>query len=237
MKVTQLFDTNLKKLGWVVGIALIILAYFLVQEPAVGPGDTVVLEYTISLNGTIVDTSISEIAQKANIFIKDRTYEPLIIVIGGNPGEQSSAPFAVEKQLLGMRVGEKKTIRLYPLEAYGYWNPDALVKMRKDEFIQQTGLEPVQGQTYEWGNRRFTIYQITEEYVYLDFNHRFAVNPNKVTVSRAEFEKSAKAYVGNVIMYQGQYAVVIEITDTDVVLDLNPAVFEFKVEIIQIKKA
>lgn len=38
-------------------------------------------------------------------------------------------------------------------------------------------------------------------------------------------------------LYQGQYAVVMEVTDTEVVLDVNPAVFEFKVEIIELKKA
>jgi hypothetical protein len=38
-------------------------------------------------------------------------------------------------------------------------------------------------------------------------------------------------------MYQNQYAIVIEVTDTDVILDVNPSVFEFKIEIIQIKKA
>jgi hypothetical protein len=38
-------------------------------------------------------------------------------------------------------------------------------------------------------------------------------------------------------MYQGNYAIVIEVTDTEVILDVNPSVFEFKIEIVQIKKA
>lgn len=237
MEFTQLIDTPLKKFLWIVGIALIVLAPFLAQEPTVGPGDTVVINYTISINGIIADTSIEEVAHKANIYDQDRTYEPLVIIIGGMPGQDAVAPLAVEKALMGMKVGEEKVLQLYPLDAYGYQNPNNIIKMSKEEFEENSGVDPVLGQTYQWGNRRFTVYQITEEFVFLDFNHRFAVIPNKEVVSREQFEQSAKAYVGNVVIYQGQPAVVIEVTDTEVVLDVNPAVFEFKVEIIQIKKA
>ncbi|KYK31944.1 MAG: hypothetical protein AYK18_05625 [Theionarchaea archaeon DG-70] len=237
MKFTQFIDTNQKKFFWVVGIVLIILATFLIQEPTVGPGDTIVLNYTISINGVIVDTSIEDIAQKANIFDQDRTYEPLVIVIGGKSEEGTVAPPAVEEKLLGMKVGEEIVIRVYPHEAYGYWNPQKLVNMSIQEFTEETGLDPIVGQTYQLGNTFFTIYQVTKEQVYLDFNHRFAVKPNEEVVPREEFEQSAEARVWNLVMYKGQYAIVIEVTDTEVILDVNPAVFEFKIEILQIKKA
>lgn len=237
MEFAQLIDTNQKKFFWAVGIALILLATFLVKEPTIGPGDTVVLDYTISLNGVIIDTSIEEVAQKANIFDEERTYEPLVIVIGGKAGESGVAPLAVEKAILGMKVGEETTVRVYPLDAYGYQDPQKRVRMSKEEFITETGLDPIEGQYYQWGNAFFTIYEVTEDEIGLDFNHRFAVKPNRTVVSRAEFEQGAEAYVGNLVVYQGQYAIVIEVTDTDVVLDVNPALFEFKIEIIQIKQA
>lgn len=237
MKFDQLIDTNQKRFFWVVGIGLVVLAAFLIEEPTVGPGDTVVLNYTVSLNGIIIDTSIEEIATKANIFDQERTYEPMIVMIGGKPGEDAVAPAAVEKELLGMKAGEEKVIRTYPMEAYGYWDERKLVKTPLQEFMERTGLEPIQDQTYEWDGAVFTVYQITEEHVFLDFNHRFAAIPNKVVVPREEFEQGAEAYVGNVVLYQGQYAVVIGVTDTEVILDMNPAVFEFKIEVISIKKA
>jgi FKBP-type peptidyl-prolyl cis-trans isomerase 2 len=210
---------------------------YLIEEPTIGPGDTVVLDYTTSLNGIIVDTSIESIAHQAGVFYKDRTYEPLVIVIGGKSGEDPTAPVAIERQLLGMKVGEEKTIRLYPMDAYGYWNEEKLVPMPIDEFKAEFGTDPVQGESVQIGNYVVNIFQVTEDDVMLDFNHRFAVNPNKQVVSREEFEKNAEARVGNLIMYQNQYAIVIEVTDTDVILDVNPSVFEFKIEIIQIKKA
>jgi FKBP-type peptidyl-prolyl cis-trans isomerase 2 len=237
MNVTQLIDTTPKKLLWIAGVAFIGLGLFLLQEPAVGPGDTVVIEYVISINGVIADTSTEEIAHKANIYNKDRTYEPLVIIIGGKPGQEAVAPPAIEKALLGMKVGEEKVLQLYPHQAYGYWNPENVITMDKQEFVENSGIEPDEGQTYQWGNRRFTVRQITEDSVQLDFNHRFAAIATTETVSRAEFEQTASAYVGNVVVYQGQYAVVMEVTETDVVLDINPAIFEFKVEIIQIEKA
>lgn len=237
MRYTQLFDTNQKKFLWTMGVALIIFGAFLMQEPTIGPGDTVVLNYTISINGVIVDTSSEEVAQRANIYNKDRTYEPLVTVIGGMPSEGAVAPLAVERQLLGMKVGEEKVIRLYPMEAYGYFDPDKIIKISKAEFIQNTQLDPQQGDTLQWGPYIVNVYQVTEEFVYLDFNHRFVVKANEVVVPRGEFEKSAEAYVGNKVLYQGVLAIVMRVTDTDVVLDINPAVFEFKIEIVQIKKA
>lgn len=238
MRFAQLIDTRTKKLFWGVGIVLIFSIPFLIREPTIGPGDTVVLNYTISINGVISDTSLAEVAEKADIFDKDRTYEPLVIMIGGEPGENPVAPLAVERALLGMKVGEERTIRLYPLDAYGYWDPTRTARMSKEEFIQETGYEPVQGQTYQWGNVLFHISEMTEDTVVLDFNHRFAVrNFNRVEVSREEFEQSAEARIGNLITYGGQYAIVIDVTDTAVVLDVNPAIFEFKIEIIEIRKA
>ncbi|MBU7023306.1 MAG: FKBP-type peptidyl-prolyl cis-trans isomerase [Theionarchaea archaeon] len=237
MEITRLIDTKMKKAIWIVGIVLIISASLLSQEQTIGPGDTVVIDYVLSINGTIVDTSIEQIASKANIYDKDRTYGPLTIVIGGNPGQEAVAPPAVERALLGMKVGEEEILQMYPLDAYGYWKEENVVKMNRQEFETNSGIEPQVGETYQWGERRFTVYQLTDEFIWLDFNHRFAVIPNKVTIPREEFEENAEARVGNVVAYQGQYAVVMEVTDTEVVLDVNPAVFEFKVEIIGLKKA
>ena len=237
MKITQLIDTRPKKVLWAAGFVLIFAAVFLIQEPIIGPGDTVVINYTISLNGVIIDTSIEEIAHRADIFDQERTYEPLVIMIGGTPGESAVAPYAVERELLGMRVGEKKTVRLYPYEAYGYFDQSKLLEMDKEEFIRDSGIENLEeGQTYQMGTLVFTIYEVTEDMVKLDFNHRFAVIANEVVIPREEFEKTAQVYVGNEVSYQGQRAIVIRFTDTEVILDVNPSVFEFVVEIIQIRK-
>jgi len=237
MKFIQLFDTNRKRILWIAGIVIILLAVYLINEPTIGPGDTVALNYTTSLNGAIIDTSIEKIAHQANVYYQDRSYEPLVIIIGGKSGEDPIAPVAIERKLLGMKVGEEITIRLYPMDAYGYWDENKLLPMPIGDFKAEFGTDPVQGKSVQVGNYTVNIFQVTDTEVMLDFNHRFSVNPNTVTVSREEFEKDAEARVGNLVMYQGNYAIVIEVTDTEVILDVNPSVFEFKVEIVQIKKA
>ena len=95
---------------------------------------------------------------------------------------------------------------------------------------------PEEEQTYQFGTPVFSIYEVPEDTVKLDFNHRFAVIANEVVIPREEFEKAAQVYVGNEVSYQGQRAIVIRFTDTEVILDVNPSVFEFVVEVIQIKK-
>jgi len=77
----------------------------------------------------------------------------------------------------GMAVGEKKTIRLEPADAYGDVNPDAVTTLSRDAFPQDFPLEegnkvPLTGP----GNEQFvgTITTITESAVNIDLNHPMA---------------------------------------------------------------
>lgn len=77
----------------------------------------------------------------------------------------------------GMAVGEKKTINIPFLEAYGPKNPDMIIDMPKDRFPQDMELEiglPLamsdgQGQQFQ-----VVITEIKESSVVLDANHPLA---------------------------------------------------------------
>lgn len=77
----------------------------------------------------------------------------------------------------GMVVGEKKTINIPFLEAYGPRNPEMVIEMPKDRFPQDMELEmgmPLvmsdgQGQRFQ-----VTIVEIKESSVMLDANHPLA---------------------------------------------------------------
>jgi FKBP-type peptidyl-prolyl cis-trans isomerase 2 len=77
----------------------------------------------------------------------------------------------------GMAVGEKKTINIPFLEAYGAKNPDMIIDMPKDRFPQDMELEiglPLamsdgQGQQFQ-----VVITEIKESSVVLDANHPLA---------------------------------------------------------------
>jgi peptidylprolyl isomerase len=77
----------------------------------------------------------------------------------------------------GMTVGEKKTINIPFVEAYGPLNPDMVIDMPKDRFPQDMALEigmPLamsdgQGQQFQ-----VVIKEIKDEVVVLDANHPLA---------------------------------------------------------------
>lgn len=82
-----------------------------------------------------------------------------------------------DEGVTGMAVGEKKTINIPFLEAYGPKNPDMIIDMPKDRFPQDMELEiglPLamsdgQGQQFQ-----VVITEIKESSVVLDANHPLA---------------------------------------------------------------
>lgn len=78
-------------------------------------GDTVKVHYT----GKYED---------GDVFDSTATTEPIMFTIGD---EMMLEGF--EKAVLSMEVGEKKTIRLKPKDAYGEYDPNLIFTLKKDE--------------------------------------------------------------------------------------------------------
>ncbi len=78
-------------------------------------GDRVAVDYTGKLtDGSVFDSSKEEVAKEADVYDKDRDYEPISFTVGeGNliPG--------FEKGVLGMEKNEKREVEILPEEAYG----------------------------------------------------------------------------------------------------------------------
>tara|TARA_B100000131_G_C17779452_1_gene476654 strand:- start:38 stop:469 length:432 start_codon:yes stop_codon:yes gene_type:complete len=98
--------------------------------------------------------------------------EPIGFTVGSG---QMIAGF--DAGVVGMAVGEKKTITLTPDQAYGETNPEAIQEFSKDkfppdfEFIQDGH---VQGQTGDGRTFNAVITEINENTVTLDLNHPMA---------------------------------------------------------------
>jgi len=98
------------------------------KEWIIEEGDQVLVDYTGKLeNGEVFDTTYRSIAddnatKKAESFQKKYEYKPLKI----NTVEYAEVELlkAFEEQLLGMEVGEEKTIKLTPEEAYGNYKEE-----------------------------------------------------------------------------------------------------------------
>jgi peptidylprolyl isomerase len=122
-------------------------------------GDKVSVHYTGSLqDGTIFDTSIGK--------------EPFSFTIGS--GETITG---FNNAVIGMKVGETKTVTLSPDEAYGAYRQDLIVTFNRDTFPESMALTigqivPLQNNLGQTLNAK--IIEIGATTVTLDANHELA---------------------------------------------------------------
>jgi len=105
-------------------IAFIILAAMVVAmiylsntntNGIVEAGDEVYVNYIgWELNGEIFDTSLEAVAREADIYQQGRTYQPMPFVVGAGRMIEG-----FDDGVLGMKLGEKKTLTIPPEKAYG----------------------------------------------------------------------------------------------------------------------
>ena len=82
-------------------------------------GDSIQVDYTGKLpDGTVFDTSDPEVAKSAGDYQEGRPYQPLPVVMGAQ-----SVIKGFEDGLLGMKVGESKTLTIAPENGYGPSDP------------------------------------------------------------------------------------------------------------------
>jgi FKBP-type peptidyl-prolyl cis-trans isomerase SlyD len=125
-----------------------------IQENAV-----VTLQYKLRLDdGTLVEESEPD--------------DPLVYL----HGHENIIP-GLEKELAGMRVGDRKTIVVDPEEGYGDYDPEDIGRISKeglpDEFDPEVGmLVPIIDE--EGNEAEVLIIEITDEDLIVDFNHPMA---------------------------------------------------------------
>ncbi len=112
--------------------AVALLAGCAGQAKTVKTGDNVTVDYIGWYdNGTIFDTSNLSIAQQSGLWQPDRTYTPLAFTVGN----QEVIP-GFENATIGMKVGESKNITLKPADAYGEYDPTAVMPINMSDFVE-----------------------------------------------------------------------------------------------------
>ncbi|WMW22543.1 peptidylprolyl isomerase [Methanolobus mangrovi] len=148
-------------------------------------GDYISVNYTGSLeDGTVFDTSIEEIAIEENIYNPYRNYEPLPFVAGAG---QMIKGF--DDAVIGMGIGEEKTVTIPPEEAYGAYCPELLIPVPAEDF-ESANITPIIGQKVTYQNQVVTIANISEENVTLDCNHNLAGETLIFTIELVSIEKA-----------------------------------------------
>ncbi|VVB89842.1 FKBP-type peptidyl-prolyl cis-trans isomerase [uncultured archaeon] len=89
------------------------------QRTAVKSGDTVSVDYILTSDGKIFDTSIESVAKENNI-VKP-AYGPLNFTVG-----KGMVIKGFDKGVIGMKVGESRTLTIPPEEGYGPVDPSAI---------------------------------------------------------------------------------------------------------------
>jgi len=122
-------------------------------------GDIVEVDYTGTLeNGTVFDTSVGG--------------EPLEFTLG-----QGQMIPGFEQAVLGMKIGEMKTVTIPADEAYGQYSDDMVQVINRDEL--PADLDPYVGQQLQGpgpggGISIGTVTNVTDTTITIDFNHFLA---------------------------------------------------------------
>ena len=125
---------------------------------SVQEGSIVSIEYTLKDDdGKVIESNVGK--------------EPLTYIHG-----TGQIVRGLEKELVGMKVGEQKKIQVTPEEGYGLRDPNAVQEIRKDKIpaeAQQVGAT-LMTQAADGRSLPMRIQEIREKTVVVDFNHPLA---------------------------------------------------------------
>jgi FKBP-type peptidyl-prolyl cis-trans isomerase SlyD len=146
------------------------------EEMKVQDGQIVTMDYTLWVDGEVVDTSEGT--------------EPIEFLQGaGNiiPG--------LESQLYGMVVGDSKDVLVTSQDGYGEVDEDAFADVPRDQFPSDIPMEPgvelqVRDESGHVMNAR--IDQVEDETVRLDFNHPLAGKDLRFSVKIADIREATE---------------------------------------------
>ena len=143
---------------------------------AIAAGKNVKINYTLSVDGKVVDQSPSD--------------RPLEYV----QGSKDLIP-ALQDELVGMKAGDKKEVVLPPEKAFGSVREDAVLEIPKSNLPQEeieVGMV-LASQTPEGEIVRATVKELKEDSAMLDFNHPLAGKELHFDVQVVEVADAAAA--------------------------------------------
>ena len=117
--------------------------------------------------GEVFDTTDVDVALDEGIYHDHRDYKPLELRLGdGNVIE------GLEDAVVGMKVGETRTVVVEPERAFGERDPDEVVEFPRDKFdedeIEVDSLAATEDGRNGW------VTAVGDETVTIDFNHELA---------------------------------------------------------------
>lgn len=152
-------------------------------------GDTVFVDYVGSLqDGTVFDTSVQAVAQKAGLPSR-ASYAPLSFVVGAGQMIQG-----FDEGVIGMREGEEKLITIAPEKAYGTWSKDNVADIPLSKVGNGAGIKlgsVLNGPNGMRGVVTGMANTSNDTILSVDFNHELAGKTLVFSVKMVKVEKKA----------------------------------------------
>jgi|BEDMetMinimDraft_2_1075160.scaffolds.fasta_scaffold00213_12 peptidylprolyl isomerase len=132
--------------------------------------DFIYIDYTgiVKDTGEVFDTTIEEVAKKANIAEEGKSFEPLLVILG-----EHAVVKGLEEELYKMSVGEEKEIEVLPEKAYGDRDPNKTRIVPISRFSRPSSIKPNTRVRLEDGTIA-TVRSVSGGRVFLDLNHPLA---------------------------------------------------------------
>ncbi|MGY5875084.1 MAG: FKBP-type peptidyl-prolyl cis-trans isomerase [Candidatus Thorarchaeota archaeon] len=115
-------------------------------------------------DGKIFDLTMEEVAKEEGLYKEDGYYAPVLVVIGW-----SWLLEAIEEELVGMKIGESKTIEVPPEKGAGPRDPAKVKQIAKAKLARQRVSGHV-GEEIKFGEERGVITHVFGRTVRVDFN-------------------------------------------------------------------
>ncbi len=161
-------------------------------------GDFIRISYIGRLEtGDIFDLTDEELAKKEGIFNPKIKYKPVPVIIGAGfvlPG--------LDKTLMGMSAGEKKTVEIQPSEAFGERDPK-LVRVVPRSVFKNMNYEPKQGQFVDFSGTKGRIQSVSAGRIMVDFNNPLAGKTLKYELEISEKIDNIEGKIKAIFEYFG----------------------------------
>lgn len=225
-------------------------------------GDFVKMDYIgwVKDTGEVFDTTYEDVAFNTTIKKMDRftfatRYEPIEFTLG-----QGQVLPALEKDLIGLKIGETKNITLTPEEGYGEWSSNytttlpvvailtKLTEVPISEFRANMGKEPEKNETIQLNYWTARVVDISNSTVTLQHEPKEGTiistqyGPATVTLNDTHIITHLTPKLGTIIATAfGEQGIISKINNTDFTIDFNHPLagktLLFEVNITDIVKA
>ena len=139
-------------------------------ETVVGEKSLVYVDYSATTkdDGVVFDTTMEDVAKESGIYKDGDRYGPMLVAIGWN-----WLLAALEQELIGMEVGESKTVAIPPEKGAGPRDPKKVKMIAKTKLAKHKA-RPIKGERITFGNERGVITAVLGRQVRVDFNSPLA---------------------------------------------------------------